>query len=72
MTPLLPNFSGLLVTKGAAYWGLFPSGFVNSRVMRFTYAYEVGEPFDAKVHDATKVRPIYIAFVRCVLVMSTV
>ena len=49
-------FAGLLVTKGAAYWGLFPSGFVNSRVMRFTYAYRLSQVFNDKIHDPKKVR----------------
>ena len=48
------SYSGLLVTRGAAYFGLAPNGFISSRVVRYTYAYRASQVFDPAIHDARK------------------
>jgi len=47
--------AGVLVSKGAAFFGLFPGGFITSRVLRYSYGYQISERFNSALHDRSKI-----------------
>lgn len=60
VTFITPARQGLLVVKGAVYFGLYPTAFIGARVARYSYGVIISARFDATKHRDSPDHVTYI------------